>query len=94
MRLVLVLVVALGGCAETPDQRAQEVCASFCDCVVGTGLPAAVQDCIDNQCLPQIPPVTDDCLSCVHQFEASCTALENTCAPSCFQILTPKLGGP
>lgn len=90
-RLVVVLVVALGGCAQSPQQRAEQVCMTFCDCLVG---PAQVQSCVDTQCLPQLPtPVTDACFDCVNQHDSVCTTLENTCGPTCFPTLTPDLGG-
>jgi hypothetical protein len=81
-RLALVLVVALMGCAQTPQQRAEIVCMTFCDCLVG---PAAVQNCVDTQCLPQVKmPVSDACFDCVNQHESVCTTLESTCAATCF----------
>jgi hypothetical protein len=82
MRWALWLVV-VAGCAETPAQRAQDVCFAFCDCAVTTQLPDQVQACVDNQCLPQLPPVTDACLACVHQHESTCSALQNVCLPQC-----------
>jgi hypothetical protein len=90
-RLLLVLAV-VAGCVQTPEERAQTVCNTFCDCVVGTAQPAAVQSCVTVDCLPSIPPVSDACLSCVYQHESTCASLESECQALCLQ--QPQPGGP
>jgi hypothetical protein len=92
MRWAVVLIV-VAGCTESPAQRAEEVCSTFCDCAVGTGQPEQVQSCIDTQCLPQLPPVTDTCLACVHQHESTCSVLQNDCLNLCLGTAQPDLLG-
>jgi len=84
-RVLLVLVVA--ACAQSPQQRTEEVCNAFCDCAVG---PASVQTCIDHDCIPALPQgVSDTCFDCVNQHEASCNSLETSCMQTCFQAVQP-----
>ena len=89
---VLVLVVLLG-CTQTAQEKSQDVCQAFCDCVDPGALPAVVNDCISTMCLPSLPPVSDPCLDCVFQHDQVCTDLFNDCTDSCFGTQTPKLGG-
>lgn len=93
MRWVLLVTVIAGCFASTPAQRAETVCNAICDCAVGTNLPAEVQDCVEMQCLPQLPPVTDECLACVHQHESSCTSLQDACVQLCAGTTAPDLIG-
>ncbi len=50
MRSIAVALVLIVGCHQTPEERADIVCTTFCDCVEGTTLPAVVQQCIDVNC--------------------------------------------
>jgi len=59
--------------------------------VVSTAQPASVQSCIDNDCLPALPPVSDACLSCVYEHESTCSGLEATCTSLCLR--SPQPGG-
>jgi hypothetical protein len=92
MRWLVLVLAVMAGCVQTPEQRAETVCSTFCDCVVGQQQPGAIQMCIDTDCLPTLPPVTDACLSCVYQHESACTSLESTCTSLCLR--SPQPGGP
>jgi hypothetical protein len=101
MRLVgcqraLIVTVALGlwsGCflfEITPEQKARDVCTAYCDCVVS---PAQVEQCIVDDCLPDIPPVSDPCLECVYANSQTCSKLLDDCTDLCVNPGTPLLGG-
>ncbi len=83
----LVFVLVMIGCTQSPEDRAQIVCTTFCDCIVGTGVPAQVQACVDQQCLPALPAgpaVSDACMSCVYAHESTCSVLLDQCESMCF----------
>jgi hypothetical protein len=85
-RVGLVLVLVSACFAQQPQQRAEQVCNSFCGCLA----PAGVQSCVDNDCLPALPQgVSDNCFDCVNQHEASCTSLETSCMATCFSSAQP-----
>ena len=86
----LLALVAVAACKQTPAERADIVCTTFCDCIEGTTLPTVVQQCIDTGCLPTLPPVTDACLACVYAQESSCPDLVNDCTAACL----PEHGEP
>ena len=90
MRWLSLLLVAVG-CTQSPQDRADVVCTTFCDCAAGTNLPALVQECIDTDCLPTLPTVSDACLACVYAQESTCTNLVELCTNDC---LKPAPGGP
>lgn len=81
----LLALVVVAACKQTPAERADIVCTTFCDCIEGTTLPTVVQQCIDTGCLPTLPPVTDACLACVYAQESSCPDLVNDCTAACLQ---------
>jgi hypothetical protein len=88
---VLVLACLLAGCFETtPAQDARTVCTAYCDCLVA---PSMVEQCIVDDCLPDIPPVTDPCLQCVYEKSQTCSMLFDDCSDLCIQTSTPRLGG-
>jgi hypothetical protein len=92
MRFVGVMFVALlmGACTVPPEQRSRDVCTAFCNCfTVGT---SAVANCIE-QCIPDIPNVADDCLTCVYENSQQCSVLERDCNDLCAPQQTPRLGG-
>ncbi len=81
MRLVggqLIALVAVGvmstGCfEETPQQRAEAVCNAYCECFVSAG---QVEQCVTEQCLPDIPAVSEECMDCVVSNAQTCSALD------------------
>lgn len=78
--LSLVVVGAVAGCfEESPLQRAQAVCGAYCECFVTNG---QVDACVD-ECVVEIPPVTDECLDCVVTNSQMCTALATDCNDVC-----------
>jgi hypothetical protein len=81
----LVFALVLAGCVQSDAEKAEAVCTTFCDCETGGGLPAVVEMCVRNDCLPALTaPVSDQCTSCVHSHQSACTALEDTCINVCF----------
>ena len=96
MRLVgserrLIALVAVGalsaGCfEESPQQRARAVCNAYCECVVTAGM---VEQCVVDECLPVLPPVSDECLDCVIANSQACTALDAQCTDLCIQNSQP-----
>jgi hypothetical protein len=81
----IVLVVLLVGCTQTPQEKSQDVCQAYCTCTDPGAVPSVVDDCINQQCLPQLPPVTDQCLDCVFAHDQVCTDLFAQCEDLCFQ---------
>jgi hypothetical protein len=84
MRWLVIALVATAGCTQPPEDRAQIVCTTFCDCFAGTGVPALVESCVQDQCLPAIHAVSDACLACVYSHESTCSSLESVCETMCF----------
>jgi hypothetical protein len=80
-------VALFAGCTQSPADRVEIVCNTFCDCAFT--LPSAVQMCVTQQCEPFIPPVSDECLACVYDHESTCTALESDCQTMCFPQANP-----
>ena len=90
----IVLVVLLAGCTQTPGEKAQDVCQAYCSCLDPSALPSMLDTCIADQCLPQLPPVTDQCLDCVFAHDQACTDLYDQCTELCLPVeSTPLLGG-
>ena len=90
-RGLLVLASLLAGCFETtPQQKSRDVCTAYCDCIV---TPSMVEQCITDDCLPDIPPVTDPCLDCVYANSQTCSTLFDECTDLCLDTSTPHLGG-
>jgi hypothetical protein len=86
---VLVVAIAVAGCDIPPDQRSRDVCTVVCNCLeTGTNARA---ECVE-MCIPDIPTVSDDCLTCVYENSASCSTLFRDCEDMCDQS-TPLLGG-
>jgi hypothetical protein len=86
MRLLavsLLSLLAVAGCEITPEQRARDVCNALCACVV-PGSPSAVERCVVNDCLPDIPPVSDPCVECVYTNSQRCGDLLDECIALCF----------
>jgi hypothetical protein len=78
--LVVVVLGMLAGCFEiTPEQKARDVCTAFCDCLV----PTNADRCVTEQCLPQLPPVSDPCLNCVYANSQQCGDLVDQCSNLC-----------
>ena len=92
MRVLALLVVV--GCTQMPQEKAQDVCQAYCECVDPGAIPSVVNDCVAQQCLPQLPPVSDDCLNCVFAHDQVCPELFDQCTDLCLSTAqTPKLGG-
>jgi hypothetical protein len=84
---VLVASSLLVGCfEETSEQRSRAVCNAYCECFVTAG---EVQQCVVEECLPDLPPVSDECLDCVISNSQTCTALGAQCTDTCFDNGTP-----
>jgi hypothetical protein len=80
----LVFALVLAGCAQSDAEKADAVCNTFCACTTGGDLPAVVEQCVMNDCLPALQePVTDLCLTCVHSHESTCPSLLNACSQLC-----------
>ena len=74
-------MVLFAGCTQSPADRVEIVCNTFCDCA--STLPGAIETCV-QQCEPAIAPVSDQCLACVYDHESTCSALESDCETMCF----------
>ena len=92
LRGLLVATCLLAGCHQTPQEQAQDVCQAYCDCIDPGAPPATTDECIAQQCLPSIPPVTDECLDCVFAHDQVCTDLFADCTDLCLSQQTPLLG--
>jgi len=90
MRVLALLVVV--GCTQTPADKAQDVCLALCECAEPGAIPSVLDDCVSQQCLPQLPPVSDDCLDCVYAHDQVCPELDQ-CTDLCLPMAQPKLGG-
>ena len=78
--LLFVAAGALAGCfEESPLQRAQAVCGAYCECF---GTNGTVDTCVD-ECVVEIPPVSDECLDCVVANSQMCTDLATACNDVC-----------
>jgi hypothetical protein len=75
-----VLLLLLAGCAgQSSEDRSRTVCTAFCECFTTAG---EVDACVDD-CVPDLPDVSDDCLQCVYANSQTCSVLENDCLPEC-----------
>jgi hypothetical protein len=74
-------VGALSGCFlnATPQTRAEDVCTAYCQCYA----PSQLDQCIQQDCLPDIPAVTDACLECVQLNSQTCSELASECTDLC-----------
>jgi hypothetical protein len=78
--LVTVGVMSTGCFEESPLQRARAVCDAYCECAFTAG---QVEQCVTEQCLPILPPVSDECIDCVVTNAQVCSALDNQCTNLC-----------
>jgi hypothetical protein len=83
MRGLFVVVGLLAGCTQTPEEKAQDVCQAYCECVDPGAPPASRDECIAQQCLPDVPSVTDECLDCVYAHDQTCSELFDDCTDLC-----------
>jgi len=88
MRLVVVSLIVLvaAGCDPSPEQAKRDVCTAVCECETN-GLPSQVESCVE-QCVPLVPDISDECLTCVYTYSQSCSDLENACDDACAQPQT------
>ena len=93
MRVLILVAGLLVGCHQTPEEKSQDVCDAYCDCVDPGAPPAKFDACVTQQCLPQLPPVADQCLDCVFAHDQVCTDLFAQCTDLCFSTPTASLGG-
>jgi hypothetical protein len=79
---IAMLSIALGvaACTVPPEQRSRDVATAYCRCTE-TG-NTAVDKCVE-MLIPAIPNVSDECLDCVYQNSATCSALLNDCTNLC-----------
>ena len=89
MSFVVCLVAA--ACNTSPEQERRDVCTAYCECVT-SGLPSEVESCIVDDCLPEVPSVSDACLTCVYTFSQTCSDLFTNCNDLCLPN-SPLLGG-
>jgi hypothetical protein len=90
MRRLLWALLVTAGCTQSPADRAVTVCDTFCGCA--EPLPSQAEEC-STECLAAIPAVSDACLACVYDFEATCGPLVDQCQAMCFQAApNPKEG--
>lgn len=83
----LVAVGMFAGCfEESPQQRSRAVCTAYCECFVSAG---QVETCVTDDCLPNLPPVNDECIDCVVSNANSCTALDAQCTDLCVDNSQP-----
>lgn len=89
MRLAWVSFVVglLAACEVPPEQQRRDVCTAYCDCSEST--PLARERCITDQCLPNVPAVSEACLDCVYTYSQTCSELARECIPLCFQQAQP-----
>lgn len=85
-RGVLVLIGLLAGCDISEQQKARDVCTAVCNCAVS---PSQVEECIVEDCLPDLPPVSDPCLQCVYENSQMCSDLFDDCTDFCIDPGTP-----
>ena len=82
------------GCTQPPAEKAHDVCQAYCACVDPGAIPSVVDRCVVEQCLPDLPPVSDECLDCVFAHDQVCPELLDQCSDLCLPTMqTPKLGG-
>jgi len=92
MRLVVVSLVCLClstvACDQSPEQKAQDVCAAFCDCE--TQAPALNKACVSD-CVADIGTVDipDTCVDCIYQYSQVCGDLQTHCEAAC-QVQQPQ----
>ena len=87
----LVIAVLLVGCHLTQQQEAVDVCNAYCKCVEAD-LPGVQRTCVERDCLPQLPPVTEACLDCVFTHDRTCSDLTATCTQLCLRTAMPRFG--
>lgn len=90
--VTFVIGLLLAGCETSPEQEQANVCTVFCGCAAGP-LQSQVDSCIVDDCMPDIPPVTDACLQCVDASSQQCGELFDDCLDLCFNVITPRFGG-
>ena len=74
------LSLLLVGCADqSTEQRERTVCTAYCECYSSTG---GVDACVED-CIPEVPTITDECLACVNANANSCTSLDSECTDIC-----------
>ena len=79
--LVLVAIGLAAGCLQAnPQNRRETVCTAYCECFIGGG---GVEECVQEDCLPDLPPVSDDCYDCVVANASSCSTLDAQCTDIC-----------
>jgi hypothetical protein len=93
MRVLLLVVGLLVGCHQTPEEETQDVCDAYCDCLYPGALPSTFDQCVNQQCIPQLPPVSDPCLQCVYAHDQVCSDLEQDCSQLCFGLVSGRFGG-
>jgi hypothetical protein len=93
MRVLLLTVGLLVGCHQTPEEKALDVCDAYCDCLNPGAVPSQFDQCVNQQCVPQLPPVSDDCLQCVYSHDQVCPDLEQDCTTMCFGLMSGRFGG-
>jgi hypothetical protein len=75
-------MVVVAACTVSPEQRAHDVATAYCNCVeIGT---SAREECVE-MLVPQLPPISDECLECVYQNSATCSRLLDDCDDICSQ---------
>ena len=80
--LACALALALGGCMQPPEVRAEEVCDALCAC--NAALTPNPAQCTSS-CVTQLAPVaiSDSCLDCLD--EPLCTT-RTSCLVACLPV--------
>jgi len=82
-RLLFSVVVVLGACAPTEQERTEQTCVVFCGCMAPP-LPALQEQCM-AECRVEFDTsrLSDACLDCINANGDRCASLEQLCGPVC-----------
>jgi hypothetical protein len=81
--LFSVVVVTLGACAPTEQERAEQTCSAICGCMAPP-LPALQDQCM-AECRMDFDSsrLSDQCIDCISANSDRCATLVQTCEPIC-----------
>lgn len=81
--LLFSIVVVLGACAPTGQERTEQTCTVFCGCMAPP-LPALQESCM-AECREELDAsrLSDACVDCITQHGDRCASLEQLCEPIC-----------
>ena len=81
--LLFSVVVVLGACAPTEQERTEQTCTVFCGCMAPP-LPALQDRCM-AECRMEFDTsrFSDECIACITANGDRCATLEQSCGPLC-----------